>query len=332
MLIDVSDHEFESTSDGVFTESASGMSALPSLRQLRYLIAVSEKLNFTQAAESCFVTQSTLSAGIKELEATIGAHLVERERHSVVMTPIGSEVVQRARGLLAEAEDIGEWARSAAKPMSGLLRLGVIPTIAPFVLPTVLPALRERYPELKLALREDLTGHLLPRLASGQIDFALIALPFDTGTLQVKPLFDEELQLIAPTDLAAEMPREIRDLDPDKLLLLEEGHCLRGHTLGGCGLAEPRFRGMEATSLFTLAQMVEGGLGMALLPDMTLRSGLISHMKLVSHRFAEPRPRRTIALVARSSNARRECFDRIGELIAMQARIPSSASPGGTGA
>jgi LysR family hydrogen peroxide-inducible transcriptional activator len=148
----------------------------------------------------------------------------------------------------------------------------------------------------------------------------------------VKPLFDEELQLIAPADRASEMPREIRDLDPDELLLLEEGHCLRGHTLAGCGLAEPRFRGMEATSLFTLAQMVEGGLGMALLPDMTLRSGLISHMKLVSHRFSEPRPHRTIALVARSSNARRECFDRIGELIAAQARIPSSASPDGTGA
>lgn len=308
------------------------MSALPSLRQLRYLIAVSEKLNFTQAAESCFVTQSTLSAGIKELEATLGARLVERERHSVVMTQIGVEVVLRARRLLAEAEDLGEWARSAAQPMCGLLRLGVIPTIAPFLLPSVLPTLRNLYPELKLALREDLTGHLLTRLAAGQLDFALIALPYDTGNLQVRPLFDEELKLIAPAEREADMPRDIGKLDPDTLLLLEEGHCLRGHTLGGCGLAERRGNGMEATSLFTLAQMVEGGLGMALLPDMTLRSGLISHMKLVAHRFSEPRPRRTIALVARSSNARQECFDRIGDLIAAQAPGQTPESGDGTGA
>lgn len=303
------------------------MSALPSLRQLRYLIAVSERLNFTQAAESCFVTQSTLSAGIKELEATLGAHLVERERHSVVMTAIGSEVVRRARGLLAEASDLSEWARTAEQPMSGLLRLGVIPTIAPFLLPAVLPALRTRFPDLKLALREDLTGHLLPRLATGQLDFALIALPYDTGSLQVKPLFEEELRLIAPADRATDMPGEIGQIDPETLLLLEEGHCLRGHTLDGCALEEPRATGMEATSLFTLAQMVEGGLGMALLPDMTIRSGLISHMNLVAHRFSEPRPRRTIALVARSSNARRECFDRIAELIAAQAPAVEQDAP-----
>lgn len=307
------------------------MSALPSLRQLRYLVAVSDKLNFTQAAESCFVTQSTLSAGIKELEATLGTRLVERERHSVMMTAVGAEVVARARRLLAEAEDLTEWARNAERPMSGLLRLGVIPTIAPFLLPAVLPEVRSRYPELKLALREDLTANLLARLATGQIDFALIALPYDTGNLQVHPLFDEELLLIAPTGREADMPRDIGKLDPEALLLLEEGHCLRGHTLGGCRLDEPRVTGMEATSLFTLAQMVEGGLGMALLPDMTLRSGLLGHMNLVAHRFSEPRPRRTIALVARSSNARQECFARLAELIAGQAPQSRTDTTDGTG-
>ncbi|MFW2455505.1 LysR substrate-binding domain-containing protein [Methyloversatilis discipulorum] len=307
------------------------MSALPSLRQLRYLVAVSDKLNFTQAAESCFVTQSTLSAGIKELEATLGTRLVERERHSVMMTAVGAEVVARARRLLAEAEDLTEWARNAERPMSGLLRLGVIPTIAPFLLPAVLPEVRSRYPELKLALREDLTANLLARLATGQIDFALIALPYDTGNLQVYPLFDEELLLIAPAGREADMPRDIGKLDPEALLLLEEGHCLRGHTLGGCRLDEPRVTGMEATSLFTLAQMVEGGLGMALLPDMTLRSGLLGHMNLVAHRFSEPRPRRTIALVARSSNARQECFARLAELIAGQAPQSRTDKTDGTG-
>lgn len=307
------------------------MSALPSLRQLRYLVAVSDKLNFTQAAESCFVTQSTLSAGIKELEATLGTRLVERERHSVMMTAVGAEVVARARRLLAEAEDLTEWARNAERPMSGLLRLGVIPTIAPFLLPAVLPEVRSRYPELKLALREDLTANLLARLATGQIDFALIALPYDTGNLQVYSLFDEELLLIAPAGREADMPRDIGKLDPEALLLLEEGHCLRGHTLGGCRLDEPRVTGMEATSLFTLAQMVEGGLGMALLPDMTLRSGLLGHMNLVAHRFSEPRPRRTIALVARSSNARQECFARLAELIAGQAPQSRTDKTDGTG-
>lgn len=307
------------------------MSALPSLRQLRYLVAVSDKLNFTQAAESCFVTQSTLSAGIKELEATLGTRLVERERHSVMMTAVGAEVVARARRLLAEAEDLTEWARNAERPMSGLLRLGVIPTIAPFLLPAVLPEVRSRYPELKLALREDLTANLLARLATGQIDFALIALPYDIGNLQVCPLFDEELLLIAPAGREADMPRDIGKLDPEALLLLEEGHCLRGHTLGGCRLDEPRVTGMEATSLFTLAQMVEGGLGMALLPDMTLRSGLLGHMNLVAHRFSEPRPRRTIALVARSSNARQECFARLAELIAGQAPQSRTDTTDGTG-
>lgn len=302
---------------------------LPSLRQLRYLIAVSEKLNFTQAAEACHVTQSTLSAGIKELESTLGALLVERERHSVMMTPVGTEVVARSRRLLAEAEDLADWTRSAERPMSGTLRLGVIPTIAPFLLPAVLPAARTRYPDLKIALREDITTQLLARLASGQLDFALIALPYDTGKMQVQPLFDEELLLVAPAGHAGEMPRDIGKLDPDALLLLEEGHCLRGHTLGSCRLDEPRDKGMEATSLYTLAQMVEGGLGMALLPEMTLRSGLIAHMALVSHRFAEPRPRRTIALVARSSNAHQECFARLGELIAAQAPAPDGSS--GTG-
>lgn len=291
------------------------MAALPSLRQLRYLVAVSERLNFTQAAEDCFVTQSTLSAGIKELEATLNARLVERERHSVVMTLVGLEVVARARGILSQVEDMTEWATGAANPLAGLLRLGVIPTIAPFLLPKVLPALRGSAPALRLALREDLTSNLLARLHSGQLDFALIALPYDTGYLQVRPLFEEELMLIAPTDRAGSLPQQIGELDPEQLLLLEEGHCLRGHTIGGCGLGDRSFTGMEATSLFTLAQMVEGGLGLALLPDMTLRSGLLDGMKLISRPFSEPRPRRTIALASRASTARQECFDRVCQII-----------------
>src|ERR1700739_3826319 len=154
---------------------------LPSLRQLRYLVTLSGRRNFPRAAEACFVTQSTLSAGLKELESTLGARLVERDRQSVRMTPVGEAVVARARELLASAADLVESTAAAAAPMCGPLRLGVIPTIAPFLLPQLVPQVRMRSPKLKLALREGLTAELLVRLAEGQLDLALIALPFDTA-------------------------------------------------------------------------------------------------------------------------------------------------------
>ena len=155
------------------------LSALPSLRQLRYLVTLAEHLHFTRAAQACFASQSTLSAGLKELESSLGVQLVERNRQTVALTPAGLEVATRARALLASAEDLVEFAASSAKPMTGTLRLGVIPTIAPFFLPTFLPLVRKKFPHLQLALREDLTAHLLERLADRQLDFALIALPFE---------------------------------------------------------------------------------------------------------------------------------------------------------
>src|SRR6185436_8495465 len=167
------------------------MAALPSLRQLSYLVELAERLNFREAAAAQFVTQSTLSAGIKELESQLGVQLVERDRRTVRLTAVGEEVVGRARGVLAAARDLAESARSAAQPLSGPLRLGTIPTIAPFLLPEVLPPLRRAYPELKLYLREDLTERLLERLRAGGLDVALIALPFETGDLYVRELFKD---------------------------------------------------------------------------------------------------------------------------------------------
>src|SRR5688572_32491945 len=164
-------------------------SALPSLRQLQYLVQLAGRRNFRQAADACFVTQSTLSAGIKELEATLGTQLVERSTRTMRLTAAGEEVVARARAIIAAAEDLASFAKGAREPFSGPLRLGVIPTIAPFLLPAVLAALRARYPALKPFLREDLTANLLERLRSGGLDFALIALPYDTGDLEVRPLF-----------------------------------------------------------------------------------------------------------------------------------------------
>ena len=283
------------------------MAALPSLRQLNYLVALAEHLNFTRAAAACFVTQSTLSAGLKELESTLGANLVERDRQRVVITPLGAEVAARARSLIAQAEDLVELASGAAEPMSGTLRLGVIPTIAPFLLPRILPGLRAKYPKLKLLLREDLTASLLARLRAAQLDFALIALPYDTGGLLEQPLFDDEFWLAGRTEDPAFKAKRLAVTAPvaERLLLLEEGHCLREHTLAACARSStPNASGIEATSLLTLVQMVESGIGLALVPEIALKSGLLQRTGLVARPLAPPAPRRTLALVARPSSAR----------------------------
>jgi len=308
------------------------MPALPSLRQLRYLVALSETRSFTRAAEACFVTQSTLSAGLKELESTLGAQLVERDRQSVRMTPLGDTVVERARGLLAGAEDLVEAAAAGAKPMTGLLRLGAIPTIAPFLLPSLLPIVRERHPALRLALREDLTAKLLVRLEDGELDFALIALPFETEGLLVRSLFDDELWLVAPEGDPQLATKKIT-ISPrmaERLLILEEGHCLREHTLQACGRAQvASAEGLEATSLLTLVQMVESGLGLALVPELAIQAGLLASSRLVARPLASPAPKRTVALVARPSTARALEFSALADLIveirrAHQGRVMSS--------
>jgi LysR family hydrogen peroxide-inducible transcriptional activator len=298
-------------------------SALPSLRQLRYLVAVSERLSFRQAAEDCHVTQSTLSAGIKELEHLLEVELVERDTRTVRMTGAGAEVVRRARLLLAQAQDLMEVAKGAGQPLSGPLHLGVIPTIAPFLLPMVLPTLRAQYPQLQLYLREDLTERLLERLRAAELDMALIALPFDTGELTVRKLFRDEFWFVARADdpLASAREVAVRDLRAGHIVLLEEGHCLRDHAIAACGSRAANPESMvEATSLHTLLQMVEGGLGATLLPEMTLKAGILNGTTLVARPFSTQVPARTIALVARPTSAHRRDLDLLAELIGEQAR------------
>ncbi len=295
------------------------MAALPSLRQLKYLVALADHLNFTRAAGASFVTQSTLSAGLKELETALGARLVERDRQSVALTPLGAQVVARARRLIAEAEDLVQLAAAAGQPMSGTLRLGVIPTIAPFLLPRALPGLRRRYPKLKLVLREDLTANLLARLDAAQLDFALIALPYDTGGLLVAPLFDDELRLVGRADEPAMKAKRVSLAGPvaERLLLLEEGHCLREHTLSACTRgAVPNPTGVEATSLLTLVEMVEAGFGLALVPEIAIASGVLGKTRLVARPLAAPAPTRRLVLVARPSTARRAEFDALAAYFA----------------
>ena len=294
------------------------VTALPSLRQLRYLVAVADRLNFRAAAERSFVTQSTLSAGIKELERLLGVELVERDKRSVRLTSAGEAVVAKARALLAQAQDLVETARGAAEPLSGAFRLGVIPTIAPFLLPVLAPKLRDRYPKLKLYLREDLTERLLDRLQGAELDAALIALPYDTGDLAVRELFRDVFWFVAREDdpLAREKAIAIERLAPREIVLLEEGHCLRDHAIVACGARAPgEAPTVEATSLATLVQMVEGGLGVTLLPEMTLKAGLLNGTSLVARPFAAKVPARRIALVSRPGGARSQEVALLADLV-----------------
>jgi LysR family hydrogen peroxide-inducible transcriptional activator len=301
------------------------MPALPTLRQLAYLVELSERLNFRVAAEAQFVTQSTLSAGIKELENHLGVQLVERDRRHVRLTAVGEDVASRARDLLAAATDLAETARSAAQPLSGTLRLGAIPTIAPFLLPRVLPALRRAHKGLKVYLREDLTERLLERLRAGSLDVALIALPFETGDLYVREVFRDEFWFVAREDALAAREKKvaIRKVDTGDMLLLEEGHCLRDHAIAACGprrgTREPRD---EATSLTTLIQMVEGGWGVTLLPGITLDAGILKGTRLVARPFAPPAPYRTLALVARRTSTRRRDADLLADFVVERHRQP----------
>jgi LysR family hydrogen peroxide-inducible transcriptional activator len=294
------------------------MASLPTIKQLRYLIAISETLNFTRAAEACFVGQSTLSAGLKELEDSLGVQLVERDKHSVSLTPIGQGVVERAERLIVQADDLVDFVEGSAGDMMGVIKLGVIPTIAPFLLPLFLPKMREQFPDLKIVLREDLTANLIDKLNHHELDFALIALPYDTKGFLIKELFNDEFWLIGNQDDPSLKSKEIQLTNRliDRVLLLEEGNCLRDHTLTACRRTDIASQsGIEATSLLTLVQMVEYGLGMALLPEMAVKSGLLKNTNLIARPLTAPAPSRKIALIARSSTARIEEFNALVKVI-----------------
>jgi len=294
------------------------LASLPTIKQLRYLIAISETLNFTRAAEVCFVGQSTLSAGLKELEDSLGVQLVERDKHSVSLTPIGQGVVERAQRLIVQADDLVDFVEGSAGAMMGVIKLGVIPTIAPFLLPVFLPKMREQYPDLKIVLREDLTANLIDKLNRHELDFALIALPYETKGFLMKELFNDEFWLIGKEDDPSLKNKEIQLTNrlADRILLLEEGNCLRDHTLAACKKTEIASQsGIEATSLLTLVQMVEYGLGMALIPEMAIKSGLLKNTNLIARPLTAPAPNRKIALIARSSTARIDEFNALVQVI-----------------
>ncbi len=282
----------------------------PSLRQLSYLTALEEESSFNAAADKCAVTQSTLSAGIKELENVMGQTLVVRGRKNITLTPFGAEVAEQARQILKDADHIVARARMLREPLSGPLRLGIIPTIAPYMLPAMLPALGRQFPRLELQLHEDLTDRLLDRLERGEIDLALMAFPYDTPHCTQKILFAEDFLVAMPESLATDAKAiDMKDLEPEKLLLLEDGHCLRDHALSACDIQLPRQRKtFSATSLQTLIEMVRAGMGMTLLPAMAADAAVLGRgIRLLPFK-EKNQPRRQIGLCWKSGDARGKEF------------------------
>ncbi len=277
----------------------------PTLRQLSFLLALAEHGSFVSAAEQKLVTQPSLSAGIKELEAILGARLVERGRSGATLTPAGEIAVSHARAILSAVDELGQAMQGAAEPLSGPFRLGVIPTIAPFLLPEILPKAKAAFPKLKLYLREDLTGRLIDGLRAHTLDAALIALPYDATGIDMMALFDDEFLFVGPPDhpLSTKTNLCANDLEGEQVLLLEDGHCLRDHAIGVCGLVRPGQEEVRATSLFTLVQMAASGLGISLLPRMAADAGMAAE-NLVIRSFDPPVIGRQIGLAWRRSSGR----------------------------
>lgn len=290
---------------------------LPTVKQLQYLVALRRFGHFGKAADACFVTQSTLSAGLRELETLLGLTLVERTRRVVRFTPLGEKIADKAVKVLRETEELAEMARAQGRPLHGELRMGVIPTIAPFLLPTMLPRLREQWPQLKLYLREETSHAACEALHRGQLDCVLLALPFACGDVDKAQLFDDPLFVAYPqgeaptaTSVAA------TEIDESRLLLLEDGHCLKDHALSACNRPELRAHAeMMGTSLHTLVQMVDNGLGLTFVPGMAIEAGILAGTDVDAKPLRSEHPYRRIALIWRRSSPREGEFQMLTETL-----------------
>ena len=295
---------------------------LPTLKQLQYLTALHGAGHFGRAAAACFVSQSTLSAGLRDLETALGQVLVERSKRAVRFTPLGLAVVEKAHRILREAEAIAELAAATQTPLAGEVRMSVIPTIAPFLLPRLLPRLRRDRPHLRLFLREETSGAAIESLHQGRADCVLLALPFATGDVEVEVIELDALYVAFPRDdfslqaypggPPAEVPPSL--IDETRLLLLEDGHCLKDHALAACN--RPELRGsatMIGTSLHTLVQMVDNGLGVTLLPEMAIDAGILAGTRIIARPLRSDTANREIALVWRRHSPRAEEFRMLAE-------------------
>jgi LysR family hydrogen peroxide-inducible transcriptional activator len=292
---------------------------LPTLKQLQYLVALRDTGHFGRAADACFVTQSTLSAGLRELESLLGITLVERTRRVVRFTPLGLKIADKGERVVREAEELAALAKAAGKPLSGELRMGVIPTIAPFLLPRMLGQLRRDWPELKLYLREEVSGAACESLHRGHVDCVLLALPFSCGDVEHADLFADRLFVAFPEGQARSLPPSVTAdlIDERHLLLLEDGHCLKDHALAACNRPELRAEAaMMGTSLHTLVQMVDNGLGITLLPRMAIDAGILDHTGVVARPLEAAHAARRIALVWRAGSPRDKEFRLLAKALA----------------
>lgn len=293
------------------------------LRDLKYLVALADHRHFGRAAEACFASQPTLSTQIKKLEEELDVQIFERQSRGVLPTRAGAAIVERARQVLLQVDAIREIARSARDPEAGSLRLGMFPTLGPYLLPHVVPALHLRFPRLELLLVEEKTEGLLGQLERGELDAAVLALPAGDDTLAVEVLFEEPFLLALPRERAAEFPSEVklRDLNEREVLLLEEGHCLRTQALSLCSLGGAAERsGFRATSLETLRQMVAANVGMTLLPQLSVMPPVAANDHVVLRAFAEPAPKRRLGLLWRRSDAREPLMREVAAVLAASAR------------
>ncbi len=297
----------------------------PTLRQLRHFLSLAGHCHFSRAAEACLLTQSSLSASIKELESILGATLFERTKRSVMLTPLGHEMVGLAKEVVARLDDVMDAAKGAGAPLAGDLRMGVIPTIGPFLLPRVLPELRRAYPGLRLYLREDQTAPLLRQLAGGALELVLMALPYEAENVETFEFADDPFLAVFPCghpmgEFETMTPAR---LERDGLVVLEEGNCLAGQILAMGKLRERVRAGhFQATSLHTLVQMVDNGLGVTVLPKMAVDGGILRGLKLDFRPFSSPGASRRIALAWRKTSRRGDEFRMLGGFLRDELATP----------
>jgi len=299
------------------------MSPEPTLRQLRHFLSLAEHCHFSRAAEACLITQSSLSASIREMEFVLGARLFERTKRTVMLTPLGRDMIPLARDVLLRLDDLTGLVQSASGPLRGDLRLGVIPTVGPFLLPRTLPGLRKAYPDLRLYLHEDQTAPLLRQLGEGRLDLVLLALPYKTGKFETLTFAEDPLLAVFPRGHALGQFETMTPtrLSRDAVLILDDGNCLSDQTL-----AIGRFNtaaGLEtATSLHTLVQMVDNGLGVTVLPKMAIDAGILRGLKLDVRPFSSRKAARRLALVWRKSSRRADEFRMIASYLGAELGTP----------
>jgi LysR family hydrogen peroxide-inducible transcriptional activator len=275
------------------------------IRALQYFVKLAELKHFSKAANACFVSQPTLSTQIRKLEDELGISLVERAPRKIMLTPIGEDIAHRARHILRDIEHIKDAARRSKDPETGTIKLGIFPTLAPYLLPHVIPVIRQRYPDLRMQLYEEKTEVILNMLDQGRLDAGLLALPVEEHGMEVEILFDEPFVAAMPSShpLSDKQTIDLKDLEGQELLLLEEGHCMRQHALAVCELSGAVERvDFHATSMEILRQMVAANAGVTLMPVLSVKPPIAPTDNIALRSFKSPAPSRTIALVWRSSS------------------------------